>query len=303
MGKLERVTDLHEEAPFYVCRLTNAKLLHTPKNPKLVVTFERDQLLDPRPLDKNNHSLNPWIIELTSGGNQHAEFLKEAFADFEKGRDVVLADEEHPVRWLGSGALLILKDKSGEYAVINKRTGSFIWENRFDANGGLASSIKDMLYPRELGVRELKEEVKITARSGVGINPKLREIKPKNSYDVEVHFKGQVFETEGLIFVPDAKAGTLDFRSIYSAEVSDVRKLVLSDMETIVSKNGKNLPTSRPILIFKLKDLIKMYRGSSIARPVAGFINGQKIKPSELANYRVKKGLLTPVLGGILNAL
>lgn len=303
MHKLERVTDLHEEAPFYICRLTNAKLIHTPKAPRLIVVFERDQLLDPRPLDENNHSLNPWIIELTKGANRNAEFVQEAFAGFQKGRDVILANETHPARWVGSGALLIVADKSGRYAVINKRVGSFIWKDRFDANGGLASSIEDMLKPKKLGLRELSEEIKITAKSGVRIKPKLKEVRLKQPFDIEVHFKGQVFDSGGFILVPDAKTGTIDLRSVYTTEVSDVTKMVFNDTETIVSKEGKNLPTSRPILVFKLDDLLRMNKEDSAFLPVAGFINGKKIKSGDLDDYKISRDLMTPTLTAILDAL
>jgi len=64
---------------------------------------------------------------------------------YAKGADVAIATEGQPVRWLGAGGLLLVKDRYDMYAIINKREGSFVYSDYYDANGGLSSSVEEML--------------------------------------------------------------------------------------------------------------------------------------------------------------
>ena len=301
MSKLERVSNPHPESPFYVAKVTNATLSHGPLGPNLQILLNRKNFFDAGILDVNSRSVDTWTISLTGGRNPHAAFVQDALGKFQKGENTVLADKDHPIRWLGAGGLLLLSNGSETFAVINKRVGSFIWDGYYSDNGGLSSSIDELLSPTKLASRELNQELMINGRSIEHFSPV--EVYFPNSCHVTISFKGQDFHETDLILVVDPKTGTIDFRKIFTLHFTDISALTLSDNETLHSKDHKEIPLHRPIFLVPLRELLKIMGSKSKAVPAIGFIDGDKIPHGELGTFKIAENLLTPSLRAILETI
>jgi hypothetical protein len=299
--KYARVREIQEDSPFYVSKLTRAILRHTNDGPELHVTLDRKEFLKAGPLDENNRSQDPWIKALTAGNNPGEEVMREALKQFSKGKDVPIATERHPVRWLGAGGILVIKDRSDLYVLLNKREGSAVWKDRFDANGGFSSSIEEMLSPISLAQRELGEELFIGSKPIS--DSKLQRIIPKRSWKVSMSFKRNFCE-DGLIFTPDPSTGTLDFRIIEALKTKYIDSLTFGDRETIHAKDNSQIRTNRPTFVFRLVDILGIFSSPNmIVRPLKGFRNGIKMADEELLRYEISDSSITPTLKDLLLAL
>lgn len=256
MPRKERVSNEHKDMPFFICRLENA-VLHYEKGKKTLEVFlERKNFIDTKDLDERGIAKNPWLEELRNGRNKNGSFVKGQMDLIGALKDVTIADAEHPIRWVGSGALLILKDRSGKrHAVLNERHPLSSWPGYMDANGGFSSSIKDMLLPGELGDKELNEEV-IIKRDGKRIPITAKPLKFPGSTTAVVHFKGQVFTTPDLILVVDAETGVIDFRRIVEMEIDDIKNFTFEDGETRYTGKNEEVLQGRKIFTMTVDRLL-----------------------------------------------
>lgn len=307
MSQKERVLNQHEESPFYVCALKKAFLTKKGDKTTIEAFLERRDFTDARPLDENGMSINPWIKLLTKRHNPSAKFLDNQMAIFRKEKSTEIANNENPLRWVGSGALLILETKDQKrYAVLNKRHPNYAWGDFFDANGGLCSSISDMLLPGNLGRKELEEEVVIfeNGRKVPFDKMDLRIIKPKHQTEAIVHFKGQVFNTKNLIIIIDSDTGTVDFRQIFKVKIKTLDNLIFVDGEERFTKEDNKVSQNRPTLLFNLDDLKRSATNPELkVTPVKGFLNGNEINQTEKSQYGLNEKLITPALREILKSI
>jgi hypothetical protein len=96
--------------PFYVCAAHDITITKMKQGFRVDVNLppynKSEDYLNGRPLDKNGFSKNPWIIKLTKRKNPSADFVRKQLKLLDKSKSVKLADKNHPIRWLGSGAML-----------------------------------------------------------------------------------------------------------------------------------------------------------------------------------------------------
>ena len=258
MPKKEWVSDEHKNMPFFICRLERAVYHTGSKENILEVWLNRNNFIDASSLDARGLAKNSWLEGLRVGKNPHAQFVKKQLE--RRDGEIVIADGEHPIRWVGSGGLLILKDKKGgEYAVLNRRHPLASWPGHIDANGGYSSSVADMCFPGELGERELKEEV-IIKQKGKRIPLNITPRHIPGATTVIVHFKGQEFVTPDLILVIDSNTGVIDFRRVYEMEIGNFFDYSFEDGEK--RHTGENIEVSqgREIFVIRLKNLISRFK-------------------------------------------
>lgn len=293
-------------SPFYICALKKAYLSRKGDITTIEAFINRIDFLDARPLDVHGMSINPWLRLIMKGQNPSAEFLDNQMALFEKGNRVEIANGENPIRWVGSGALLILETKNRKkYAILNKRHPKYAWGGFFDANGGYSSSIVDMILPEKLGRRELEEEVVIFEK-GQKLPLKkmdLQIIRPKHQAEAVVHFEGQMFNTKDLILIIDSKTATVDFRQIFEAKIETLENLIFVDGEERFTNKRDKVFQNRPMLLFDLDDLKSSTVNPALKiTPVKGFIGGREINDTENSQYELNQKLITPTLREILRS-
>ena len=281
----------HKEMPFYICRLEKASLNRTGNATTIEVYLNSKNFLENVSLDETGMSTNPWIELLTKRKNPSRDFLKRQLELFEKGESVEIADENNPIRWVGSGALLILETADEkQYAVLNKRHPKFAWGNFYDANGGYSSSIVDMLNPDTLAKREVAEEIKIEKRGNELkfdlLNPSA--LLPKNPVQAIIHFKGQTFITDNLILIIDPETGTIDFRQILKIRLETLEGIVITDHEEMFADKTSKISQKRPILTVPLEELIAIRETNRVIT---------------LPEFTITQELLTPSLKAILENL
>lgn len=289
----------HKNMPFYVCRLRNGLLTCDGIARTLEVTLDRRDFIENIDLDDNGMSQNPWIQKLTKRKNPSSDFVRQQLNIYEETGKAELADNENPVRWLGSGTILIVKTSEGkEYLVLNQRHKSFAWGGFFDGNGGYSSTITDMLLPATLALKELQEEVIITdGTENIDFSlAKSTVLRIKNPTRVIVHFSGQSFTTDNLKLIVDPDTATVDFRQILCLNIQNLDNLTFMDQETMFTNKNSQTLQERPILLFSLGDVREMFQDGKGIIPVKGFLGAKKIEEPELKNYFATKDTLTPTL-------
>lgn len=289
----------HKEMPFYVCRLRNALLTCDGSSKTIEVILDRKDFLENLDLNASGMSRNPWIEKLTKRKNPSSDFVRQQLDIFEKTGKAELANDENPIRWLGSGTILILKTpEEKEYLVLNQRYQSLAWGGFFDGNGGYSSAITDMLLPATLALKELQEEVIITdSTENIDFASAESNVLPiKNPTRVIVHFSGQTFTTDNLKLIVDADTATIDFRQILCLNIQNLDNLTFMDGEARFVNKTDQVLQKRPILLFSLTEIRKMFQDGKGVIPVKGFINATKIDESKLKNYTATKDTLTPTL-------
>lgn len=248
-----------KKTPFYICKLKKAYLS---KN-TLEVFLDSKDFLDARPLDKKGQSKNKWIIQITKRQNPSKNFLNKQLKKVTSEKPISIATQKHPLRWLGSGALLILRDKNSKrYAILNKRHPLSAWGNYLDANGGYSSTVSDMLSPKKLGMRELIEEI-IIFKKGKNIsleNENLKEVKIKNPVEVIINYKNKKIVEKNLILIIDSATATIDFRQIFELCVSNIGDYTFFDGETRFNKPDNEISQNRKIFLMELDKLKKLKR-------------------------------------------
>lgn len=257
LGGQLSIADKMKNSPFYISKLKSAFL----SKGCLEVFLDSKDFLDARPLDNNGWSKNKWIIDITNRKNPSANFLNNQLKKINSKNKIQIATDKHPLRWLGSGALLILKEKGGKkYAILNKRHLRSAWGGYLDANGGYSSSVPDMLSPNKLGLRELCEEV-IIFKNGKKVNLKkikLKEIPLKFPTDVYIYYKNKKIVEKNLILIIDSKTATIDFRKIFELSISKISEYSLKDEETYFINQKSEINQNRNIFVMELEKLKKL---------------------------------------------
>jgi len=285
--------------PFFVAKLKQAILFRNGNSTILEVTINEKDFLKDLKLDQRGMSTLPWIIKLTKRENPSADFLEKQLDIFKETGSGILANSKNPVRWLGSGVILFLKTSAKDgYLVVNQRHKNYTWGGFFDGNGGFSSSIKDMLYPSKLALKELKEEMVIKSgrkRLKHSSIPS-KEIPIKKSTVVIVHFKNKSYKTNNLKLIVDPDTGTIDFRQIRQIYINNLNNLTFVDGEKrFINKKDQTLQ-ERPILIFSLEDVKEMFQAKKSIVPIKGFKNSVRIDETNLVKYRMTKYNLAPTL-------
>lgn len=112
------------------------------------------------------HTENAWLNSLLHGRNPGHTYMAEILNDVklsQAGEVFRLATSEYPMRWLGAGGVVIIKDlKNGKKIVpLTRRANNTYYPNAFDAQGGLSESILDWGFPRRVAFRETVQELGI----------------------------------------------------------------------------------------------------------------------------------------------
>lgn len=281
-----------EKTPFYICAVRRSTLAIKNSVTILDVFLDKKDFVDPRPLDEHGMSLNPWIIALTNRRNPAKDFLIKQLNKFKKTGFAVLADETHPIRWCGSGAVLILEDDSkNKYLVVNKRHANAAWGNYFDGYGGYSSSKADMLNPVKLGLREFAEEIKFNIKH----KPKI--IKPDKNSKIVIHFQKRKYIYNNLNIIIDSETGTVDFRVLSLLKIKNLDNLKITDHETIFINKKSQRRQKRPVLLYDFEDINKLVSGKNrTAIPVKGYYENNVIDNKSLKEYKISLSVMTPTL-------
>jgi hypothetical protein len=300
MHKNERLFKEHLESPFYICKLDKAFLKHDGETTIIEAFLNSKNILMNLALDQFGMSTNPWIKTLTARQNPSAAFLTEKQKLFAEGTDVQIANEENPVRWVGSGALVILETSDGQkYAILNKRHKKYTWADYYDANGGYSSSDGDMIRPDFLAKREVAEEL-LFVQNDIPLPIELLDpeiIQPKKPVTAIVHYKGQAVRTNNLILIIDKETGTIDFRQILKIKLPNLINLFITDREDMFVDKTNKASQGRPILLVPLNGLVEVIKKDMTLIPFRVFATSGDVNPY---NYKITNNLLTPALRSIL---
>lgn len=258
-----------------------------------------------RKIVNGKHVPNPWLHQLRIGKNPSAKYLAEINSQILSpqylGQKLFVATTDHPIRWASGGGMVIIKDKEENKLVpVSIRDKMAIHGGKFDAQGGLSSSINDWLHPQELALREIKEELILLEKGRqIQLSP-LNDITPADKRAViKVNYKGHENQTEGLVFL-DPSSGSLDLRNIYEYKVSSIKDLTIIDGE----RDGRGETSGREIWLFNLKDLLDIVNGrAKEIRPEKRFVNGKSIVPKAIRIDKNIQDIFAPVLLGMLRTL
>lgn len=296
--------------PFYICAANDITITKKIQGYNLNVNLppykDSKVYINGRPLDKNGFSKNPWIIKLTKRKNPSAGFIRKQLKLLDKLESVKLADKKHPIRWLGSGAMLIIRTAYGkEYAVLNKRHITSAWGGYFDANGGYGSSLTDLLSPKKLAIREISEEIKFISPKGINLKTaKLYSISLNPQTSVSVRYNNKKYISRNLALIVDPDTGTVDFRQVFRVNIKSLDELILTDGETRFANPHKEILQGRPILLYLLSDLKKMAgRPNFRPVPIKGYENKNEMDKLKLKKFAISNKTITPALTCILKSL
>ena len=234
--------------PFYICKLEDAVLNRN----ILRVTLKEKNFIKNVKLNNRGLAKNKWLELLRIGKNPSADFVKK--------NKKVIADKNHPIRWVGAGSMLVLEDiNHKKFIVINKRHYLSTWPNHLDVNGGYSSSVEDMLHPDRLAMRELKEEVLIK-KNGKKAKIKANVLKLSKTITIDVSFKNRKYTTRNLILIVDADTGVIDLRQIVKMKIDDIKNYTFEDGETRFTGKYKEVSQKRKIYVIPLEKLTKMFK-------------------------------------------
>ncbi len=308
--------------PFFLAKV---KKLEVQKRPSGGLEFsiypELNEGISRQVID-GKHVPNPWLRQLRLGQNPGAEFLKrqiDELAQASPGDVITLATDENPMRWAGSGGILLIADANGGVLTpLNIRPEYAFYGNRLDANGGLSSSVFDWLRPDVLGLREIAEEVIVVANGKIVLPVNLKDDEavlsgldidqltdrqrkvagsvlgetgyPVVPVPVEDVTPADVSETisvhfEDRVFVShgacfvDPATGSLDLRKIYRMTVESIDDLIIVDGET---DEDPSRSRNRDILLFNKDDLVGVANGKTEIASRAVFKSGERVETHEL---------------------